>query len=558
MTKLGVTWPDFADDPSDFALDLSASVNISSLKGTGLELSGFVQDAVIDIGKLQQGQFPITSIGGAGISVGGTPLRRHGQGEPLLRDPATSTPASSPIPDGADTPVAHSYLYGGIDAAFNLEGEDGFEIRLGLSQFGPLDGYVNDAQTQILDPDTGLAITNFHAAIDIGRTLPSITDPKDLATNPGFTPPGSQTLEQWKQLLQGQVATVASAYANDADFVGTFSDLAQKVTIDGGATLFSAYAGTGSFRLDGDVLFSTDGKLEAVGTLTLGSEITVNGAVFIDLSQVASGKAQLLTYIQAPAAAPIVSAYGGLVFQYAAAPPRVSQGLEPPQPGTGITLNGSTDSASATGIDLNNTSFTVEFWAKRNDTGAPRRSSARGTARSDRTFKLASTPRTTSSSPRVAPRSATPRPTATGTRGPSPSTPPPASGVIYEDGTKVASDTAAPITKASTTLLVGVSGAGADNFDGSVDDVRVWNIARAGHRRPERRGPGDAREDRRPGRRVGVHRGPGDVRGRHVGQRQHPDLPGEPGLAPRAVRQLHDHGQRRGRPDHPPPARPGW
>ena len=478
ITKLGVTWNDFADDPADFALDLSASINISSLQGTGLEVSGFVQDAIIDVGLLQQGQFPITGISGAGISVGGTLFGVTVKGSIFFA--ILNTDANFvPIPDGATTPVAHRYFYGGIDAAFNLLGEEGFEIRLGLSQFGPLDGYINDAQTQILDPDSGLAITNFHAGIDIGRTLPSITDPKELATNPGFTPPGQQTLEQWQTLLQGQVASVAAAYANDGGFVGTFSDLAQQVTIDGGATLFDEYASVDSFQLNGDVLISTDGKLEAAGTLTLGGELKVNGALYVDLSQVASGKAAILTYLQAPAGAPIVSAYGGIVFQYAAAPALVSQGSEPPQQGTGITLDGATESASASGIDLNSTSFTVELWAKRGDTGRAETLVGQGdpTLGSDlqigfdaaNNFVVSSGGSTLSYAPTddnwhewTVTFDAT-----SGQR------------VLYEDGTEVASDTAQPITGASTTLLVGVSGAGSGNFKGSVDDIRVWNIARA-------------------------------------------------------------------------------
>ena len=134
--------------------------------------------------------------------------------------------------------MAHHYLYGGIDAAFNLMGYAGFEIRLGISSSGPLDGYVDDSNVQILDPFSGLALTNFHAGIDFGRTLPDITDPKDLATNPGFNPPGNMTLLQWQDELASQVANVATLWPT-AD--RPLSDLATEVTIDGGATLFDAY-----------------------------------------------------------------------------------------------------------------------------------------------------------------------------------------------------------------------------------------------------------------------------------------------------------------------------
>ena len=50
--------------------------------------------------------------------------------------------------------------------------------------------------------------------------------------------------------------------------------------------------------------------------------------------------------------------------------------------------------------------------------------------------------------------------------------------IIYMDGLPVANDTGAqPLSGTSTTLLIGRSGT--TYFDGSVDEVRVWNIARA-------------------------------------------------------------------------------
>ena len=302
ITKLGVTWNDFTDDPADFALDLSASINIfRACQGTGLEVSGFVQDAIIDVGTARAGEFPITGISRRGVSVGGTLFGVTVKGSVFFA--ILNTDQFQPIAS-AKTPVAHRYFYGGIDAAFNLLGEEGFEIRLGLSQFGPLDGYINDAQAQILDPVSGLAITNFHAGIDIGRTLPSITDPKELATNPGFTPPGQQTLEQWQTLLQGQVANVASAYANTAASLGPSAPSPRR-SPSTAARRSSSLCRTSAFRLDGDVLFSTDGKLEAVGTLDhRGARSSSTAAVYLDLSQVASGKAQLLLYVQAPAEAP--------------------------------------------------------------------------------------------------------------------------------------------------------------------------------------------------------------------------------------------------------------
>ena len=208
VQHVGLEWPDFSADPKDFRLDLSASVN-ASVPGTSLHLSGFVQDAVLDVGVIENGDlndFPITSIKGAGISVGGTIFGVEVDGG-LFFAVLQVDASGNQIADGdTQTPVAHSYFYGGIEAAFNLEGYDGFELRLGLSQFGPLSAYFSSDHSQVLDPDTGLAITNVHGSIDFGSTLPSdITDPKQLATNLGFTPTGALTFLQWKDKLAGEV-----------------------------------------------------------------------------------------------------------------------------------------------------------------------------------------------------------------------------------------------------------------------------------------------------------------------------------------------------------------
>ena len=125
----------------------------------------------------------------------------------------------------------------------------------------------------------------------------------------------------------------------------------QPITIKAGATLFDAYATTNAFELNGNLVLCTNGILEASGILTVGDSISLTGAAYIDLSQVASGKAALDFAVEAPSQAPLATIYGGIQFQYAAAPTLLSSGpgSSPPQAGTGITLNsgGSTDYATA-------------------------------------------------------------------------------------------------------------------------------------------------------------------------------------------------------------------
>ena len=478
LSYVGVSWNDFTNNPSSFTLDVSASVNLT-VPGTSLHLSGFVKHAVIDVSMLENNQFPITSLGGFGISAGGNVYGFDISGSMFIAILNVDS-SFQPIADGDTThAIAHSYLYGGIDAAFNLEGISGFEIRIGISPFGPLDVFFQAAKAQLIDPDTGLAITNFRGGIDVGTTLPSITNAKDLSTNPKFKPPAQQSLQDWSDQLAGQVATVAQEYYLAPNLATTFSEMAQNITINGGATLFDEYAGTGTFTLDGDILLSFDGKIEVAGNLTFGSGFKVAGAAYMDLSQVAAGKAQLLMYIKAPADAPIVTAYGGVGLQFsgAALPPALGTGLTLNAPAAGSTTPGSTDYASAPGINLNGSSYTVEFWAQRADTGRAEEVIGQDDAQTgsdlqigfdaSNNFFVTSGGQTLS----VAGTDGNWHHWAvtfdkyTGTR------------TIYEDGAWMASDTAAPLANTSITLLIGKSGT--TYFDGSVDEVRVWAVPRA-------------------------------------------------------------------------------
>ena len=157
------------------------------------------------------------------------------------------------------------------------------------------------------------------------------------------------------------------------------------------------------------MVICTNGILEASGTLTVGDSISLTGAAYIDLSQVASGKAALDFAVEAPSQAPLATIYGGIQFQYAAAPTLLNSGpgSSPPQAGTGITLNsgGSTDYATAQNINLNNTSFTVELWARRNDTGRAETIIGQGDAQTGSDLNIGfDAERTTWSFPRAGPR----------------------------------------------------------------------------------------------------------------------------------------------------------
>ena len=320
-------------------------------------------------------------------------------------------------------------------------------------------------------PTPGWRLRAWAQGINFGAPLTTPDSAKDLgtATQSTFSP----TLAQWESQL-------ATDVANNVKSGASWSKPPTLMTIQGTATVFDAYASTESFELTGAIAFDTTGKMLASGTVTLGGSIQVQGSVFIDLSQVASGDAKLLMNVTAPAKTPIVTAYGEVDFEFdgpVLSPIQVPTGSSTPQLGTGIALDGSTGYGSASSINLNNASFTVEFWADRTATGqeeyvvsqAPSASTTGLSIGFDSNNNFFVTSGgTTLSFPAGTDTSwhqwAVTFDATTDTR------------TIYRDGIEVASGAGEPIENASTTLLVGKSGS--IFFAGGVDELRVWSVAR--------------------------------------------------------------------------------
>jgi hypothetical protein len=307
VTALSLTWPDFSSDPADFSIDLSASINVN-FDNSGLMLSGSVTDAVIDVGKLSQGQFPVTSLGGFSVSAGGDLFGAQVSGA-LVAGIVNVDSSGNVVTTGSSTPVANSYFYGGIEASLDLAGLGGFTVMLGLSQLGPLDAFVEASVPILLDPDSGLAVTNLYAEIEFDKTLPTLTSAKQIVNNPDLTSLNQLTVAQWQDQLASQVATQAKQAAS-----GSFNVLSEPMVIGGGATIYDEYASTYAFELTAGILFDTTGKIEATGTLTIGDSVSLQGAIYVDLSTVTSGHVEVLTYLQFPSQAPIATVYGSLAI----------------------------------------------------------------------------------------------------------------------------------------------------------------------------------------------------------------------------------------------------
>ncbi|MFZ0041730.1 MAG: hypothetical protein WAK93_10520, partial [Solirubrobacteraceae bacterium] len=310
INSIAINWPNnITTDPGDFILTLSASV--SGIQGLGgVEVSGAVNGIQIQPSLLAEGQFPIIGIQSFGVTVTGEmfggELNAGLVGGILQLDNGYNI-----IAPGATTAVAHRILYLGIEGGFSIAGLAGFDIRLGLSQLGPLDVFI-DAQVPggiLLDPDTGLTLNNFAGGVQFYSTLPSIDDPLQL-NNPAFNLPTQLTAAQWLASLQQQVASQAKATNGQANF---FSAFTSPMIITGSAEIYSIYTSQALFNGVVTIMISTDGKFLISGTLNFANNnISIVGKLYADLSQVSTGKVTVLFLAEVPAQVQLLTLYGKL------------------------------------------------------------------------------------------------------------------------------------------------------------------------------------------------------------------------------------------------------
>ncbi len=182
ISALSITWADITSAPADFVLTFSASV--SRIESLPVSVSGSVTDIVIDVGKLLDGEFPVTSIGGVSVNVsgslfGGTISATLLAG--IVRYDSEKYEVDSNnkrIGSGTDAvgPVSCDF-YAGIRGEFALGGLSGFKLSIGFSKVGPLSVYVSVALPTgiLLEPSSGLTINDLRGGVDFYQTLPNLT-----------------------------------------------------------------------------------------------------------------------------------------------------------------------------------------------------------------------------------------------------------------------------------------------------------------------------------------------------------------------------------------------
>lgn len=335
----------FNADPTNFLMDISADINLSSLNGIPLTINGSVKNLIINVGALAAGQFPIVSLDAAGVTVtgnlfGGTVSGTLIAGVVRFDSNGNVVDSNGNLVSTGAAGVGpfHSVFYGGINASFNVGGISGFQIMIGLTQYGPISAYVSASIPIVLDPESGLTITNLRGGIYFGEGLPVITVSNPIQASdalqlrqPGFTPPSQLTLDQWQAQLAAAVAQLYSGSTPSS----SWSNLgAATITFQLGATLYDEYASQDAIKIDADILFDTTGKFLVVGTATFGDSLTLGVKIYADLSPVISGteasssapgqtSLNILFLIDFPTqssttlvSTPILSIYGVLQFTF--------------------------------------------------------------------------------------------------------------------------------------------------------------------------------------------------------------------------------------------------
>jgi hypothetical protein len=305
-------WDDLAADPLDFTLRLSASISAESVSGSTLTLEGSVENLVIDVGALKSGAFPIIGLGQVAIAVGGKISTAEVSAGLILGLVRLDAEGNQIADDDDTTPVADGLLWGAVRGSINVAGYGGLEVFLGLSEYGPLQGYIK-ATVPIVIPKIGIAFTDFRAGITFNSTLPAVTDPKALDSDPGFKPATELSFSEWTAVLEDSLANQIAAHAE----AGNFGVLLNPFTLEGGVTIYSIYASTGTFNIQADFKMDSVGRFFARGNFQLGGTLNFTASLYIDMgSFVTEGTGAVLFLASLPSDLPVATIYGALTFDF--------------------------------------------------------------------------------------------------------------------------------------------------------------------------------------------------------------------------------------------------
>ena len=375
ITELGIIWnKGFSVDKTDISIILSAAV--TGLNGLPVQVEGVVQGMVIDIGRLTQGLFPITEIGAFGISISGEMFGGEVSGSIILgiirvaevpdpENPGQTMRVEIPTGNPGNLTVVDYVFYGAVEGGIIIPGLGGLKIRFGVSSLGPLEIFVYADIPILIEPNTGLTIAGFNAGVRFNYSLPSITDPLQLA-DPVFDSPTEMTLAAWQVQLRQQVLNQIKA--GDS----SWNIFASPMVIEGGASLYSMYISKLTFIASVRIALSTDGKMLIQATATFFQYLTLDMRLYMDFSQLGSGSFKIFFLAQFPKIFPLLTIRGSFEidfgFGYTPDPASMRLDLDPDDPnyGQAETVAAGFKMRITGGVDIGamNIGITIEGWAE--------------------------------------------------------------------------------------------------------------------------------------------------------------------------------------------------
>ena len=313
----------FRTNPGNFRIIIDAQVK--GIEGLpSLQVAGGFRGLTIDVGLLAQGAFPIIGIDAFNVSVSGS-ISGFGVNAGLVMGILKMDKDFNPI-ESTDlvTPVANRAMYAGLIGGLTIPGLGKVSFRMGLSNFGPLSIFVAADVPLLIEPTSGLTLSNFSAGIDFGATFsaptfyvkdangdpvidPSTGSPKidvkqtafNLRSVAAGSTPDTLTDVKWEAGLRSQISSMMKKGNGTVSFAGLFENM----VIRGGARLFSTYVSEEAFSADVDLQIDVTGKILLTGTATFGGEkygLRVAAYFFGDLSQISSGNARMIFLLDLP------------------------------------------------------------------------------------------------------------------------------------------------------------------------------------------------------------------------------------------------------------------
>jgi Ca2+-binding RTX toxin-like protein len=201
LNTVSLEWPQFSSAPDKFQIALSASFDT---KLGPINVTGGVDRLVVDPYRLAQGQFPFTAIDGFAVQASGDVFGGTISGGLIAGIVKLDEEGNIVTGDN----FASTVFYGAVEGEF-VFGNIGVGARIGFSDKGLLQAYVSADVPVLLDPSSGLELQQLRGGVTFNaQPFETPESPSDLRT-PSFKPTLSLTIDEWRDQIKEQVATLS-------------------------------------------------------------------------------------------------------------------------------------------------------------------------------------------------------------------------------------------------------------------------------------------------------------------------------------------------------------